>query len=360
MTKPVYVTSPFLPPLEDVTQLLEGVWESGILTHNGPLVQKLERELCDALSVRHMVAVTNGTIALQMAIRALDLRGEILTTPFSWIATCSSIMWEHCQPKFVDIDPETFNIDPSLIEAQITSDTVAIMPVHTFGNPCDVDAIQEIADRRGLKLIYDAAHAVGSTINGKSVLEYGDISATSFHATKLFQTGEGGGCITTDTDLAGRLKRLRFFGHNDQKDIIETGFNGKMTEIHAAIGLAVMPHLQSILDHRSENATLYRELLNPCESITFQKISHGQSNFSYFPIVLDSKSTLGMITDALNKENIFPRRYFHPSLNKIPLLGDMCCPLSESIASRILCLPHSPNVDEHLVEKISQIVLTNT
>lgn len=357
MNDPVYVTRPFLPPLEDVTKLLQGVWESGILTHNGPLVQRLERELCNSLSIRNMVATTNGTVALQMAIRGLELQGEILTTPFSWIATCSSIIWEHCTPKFVDIDRATFNMDPSLIEKAITPKTVAIMPVHTFGNPCDVIAIQEIADRHGLKVIYDAAHAIGSTVDGKSVLEFGDLSATSFHATKLFQTGEGGGCITTDDNLAEKLKRIRFFGHNEQKDIVETGFNGKMTEIHAAIGLAIMPHLSEILKHRSKNSCLYKQLLEPHGCVRFQTVKHGQSNHSYFPVVLESEAAVESAINALANENIFPRRYFHPSLNKIRLLGGESCPKSEEIATQILCLPHFFGVDASLVEKISSILV---
>ena len=357
MNEPVYVTRPFLPPLDEYTELLQGVWESGILTHNGPLVQRLEAELIDILQVSNMVAVTNGTIALQIAIRALNLRGEIITTPFSWIATCSSIMWEYCEPRFVDIDPESLNMDPGKIEAAINSRTVAIMPVHTFGTPCDVHAIQEIADRQKLKVIYDAAHAIGTTVDGKSVLEYGDVSATSFHATKLFQTGEGGACITTDNTLAENLRQLRFFGHDQKKQIVQTGFNGKMTEIHAAMGLAIIPYFSKILEHRIGNANLYESLLSRCKSIQFQSSKHGHSNKSYFPILLDTEAELEAVMSALAAENIFPRRYFHPSLNLIKQIGGDTCPLSESIASRILCLPHSYNITEELAEKIAGIVV---
>lgn len=357
MNDPIYVTRPFLPPFDEYTKLLEGVWESGILTHNGPLVQRLERELCEKLLIDNLVAVNNGTIAIQMAIRALDLKGEIITTPFSWVATCSAIMWEYCTPKFVDIDPATYNIDPSLIEAAITPNTTAIMPVHTFGSPCDVHRIQEVADRHNLKVIYDAAHAIGSTVDGRSVLEFGDISATSFHATKLFQTGEGGGCISTDPDLHSRLQRLRFFGHNDQKEIVETGFNGKMTEIHAAIGVAMIPYLGDVLSHRVTNAEMYRQKLESCDGISFQEIRHGVSNESYFPIVFNSESKLEEVVASLNSENIFPRRYFYPSLNEIKLHNGDRCPQSESIASRILCLPHYYGVDEELIEKITETIL---
>ena len=203
---------------------------------------------------------SNGTIALQMAIRALGLKGEIITSPFTWVATVSAIKWEGCTPRFCDINPETLNLDPSKLEACITPDTVAIMPIHVFGNPCDVDAIQAIADKHGLKVIYDAAHAVGSHYNDKSLLEYGDISATSLRATKLLNTGEGGGCITRDPELNESLKRIRFFGHNDLKtDIIQDGFNGKMTEIHAALGLANLKYHQDVLDDRRKKYHCYRE-----------------------------------------------------------------------------------------------------
>ena len=357
MSNPIYVTRPFIPPFEEYTELLKGPWSTGIFTHNGPLVQRLEKELCEKLSIQNLVAVSNGTIALQMAIRALDLKGEIITSPFSWIATCSSIMWEYCTPKFVDIDPDTYNIDPERIAAAITPDTCAIMPVHTFGSPCDVHRIAEVAQQHNLKVIYDAAHAVGSTVDGNSVLEFGDISATSFHATKLFQTGEGGGCIATDPDLHKRLQRLRFFGHNDQKEIVETGFNGKMTEIHAGIGVAMIPYLEEVLAQRAEKAALYRQHLESCECLSFQKVKHGESNESYFSVLFDTEPRLEAALAALTAENIFPRRYFHPSLNNIKLLNGGSCPISESIASRILCLPHYYGVDEDLVEKISSIVV---
>lgn len=207
----IFVTQPSLAPLEEFTALLKGVWERGILTHNGPLVQQLENEIRNKLSLKHFVAVSNGTIAIQMAIKALEIKGEIITTPFTWVATLSAIQWEGCTPVFCDIEPDTLNIDYSKIEEKITDKTVAIMPVHVFGNPCDVEAIEAIAKKHGLKVVYDAAHAIGSTYKDKSLLEYGDISATSLHATKLFNTAEGGGCITTQDDLFEKLKRIRFF-----------------------------------------------------------------------------------------------------------------------------------------------------
>jgi dTDP-4-amino-4,6-dideoxygalactose transaminase len=340
ITKPVYVTMPSLAPLEEYTEILKGVWESGILTHNGPLVQKFERELCSALNLKNIVAVSNGTIALQMAIKALKLKGEIITTPFTWIATISSIIWEGCTPVFADINPGTLNIDPVKIEEKITSKTCAIMPVHVFGNPCDVEAIGEIAKQYNLKVIYDAAHAVGSTIHGKSILEYGDISATSFHATKLLNTAEGGGVIALDNELHNRLKRIRFFGHNDIKDVVEDGFNGKMTEVHAALGLANLKYYDSVLKDRKEKYLYYKQNLEQTGYLQFQKSEHGDSNYSYLPVIFESEKQLLEKEVILNENKIYPRRYFYPSVNLYDkVVKPSILPVSEDIAKRILCLP---------------------
>ena len=338
--RPVYVTQPSLAPLEEFADILKGVWERGILTNNGPLVQQLEKELCTKLEIPHFAAVTNGTIAIQMAIKALGLKGEIITTPFSWIATMSAIKWEGCTPVFCDIDPQTLNIDPTKIEALITDKTMAIMPVHVFGNPCDVEAIDDMAKKHKLKVIYDAAHAIGSTYKGKSILEYGDISATSLHATKLFNTAEGGGCITKDLYLNEKLKRIRFFGHNEKKDIVEDGFNGKMTEVHAALGIANLKYYNEVLADRKHKYKLYKEALTSIPDLKFQVLKHGESNYSYFSVIFDSEERLLEIGKRLNQENIYPRRYFHPSVNTFNEIIDyQQCPISEGIATRILCLP---------------------
>jgi dTDP-4-amino-4,6-dideoxygalactose transaminase len=356
--KPIFVTRASLAPLEEYTEILKGVWERGILTHNGPLVQQLERELCTELGLSHFVAVSNGTIALQMAIKALELQGEIITTPFTWIATVSAIKWEGCTPIFCDIDPETLNIDPSKIEALITDKTVAIMPVHVFGNPCDVDAIQAIADKYGLKVIYDAAHAIGSTYNGKSLLEFGDISATSLHATKLLNTAEGGGCITTNDALFHKLQRIRFFGHSDDKtDIVEDGFNGKLTEVHAALGLANLKYHPYVFEDRKRKYHVYLELLKNGRGLTFQKIKHGEPNYSYFPVIFESESELLDVEKRLNENNIFPRRYFYPSVNTYTkVVPYQPCPISEDISKRILCLPHYWELKDEEIKKIVQIL----
>lgn len=359
MQNNTYVTMPSLAPIEDFTSLLEGVWESGVLTHNGPLVQQLEMDICNVVGLQNFVAVVNGTVALQMAIRALELHGEIITTPFTWIATISSIIWEHCTPVFVDIDPETLNIDPSKIEEKITVRTSAIIPVHVFGNPCDIDAIDSIAQKHNLKVIYDAAHGVGSSYKGISLLEYGDISATSLHATKLFNTGEGGGCITTSNELHEKLKRIRFFGHDENKDIVEDGFNGKMTEIHAALGLANLKYYDSVLTDRKEKYFHYKSQLEQSDKLSFQKIKHGECNYSYFPVIFESEDLLLKVLEKLSQKGIFPRRYFYPSVNtysKIVPYNEL--PFSEDISKRILCLPLYYTLELSKIDEICTIILS--
>jgi len=354
---PINVTMPSLAPLEEYVEILKGVWERGILTHNGPLVQQFEAELKKTLGLEHFVAVTNGTIAIQMAIKALDLHGEIITTPFTWIATISAIKWEGCTPVFCDIDPETLNIDVNKIEEKITDKTCAIMPVHVFGNPCDVDAIKVIAKKHNLKVIYDAAHSVGSTYKGKSLLEYGDISATSLHATKLLNTGEGGGCITRDQILNERLKRIRFFGHNVEKDVVEDGFNGKMTEIHAALGLANLKYYEEVLEDRKSKYLYYEKNLTEIGGISLQKLSFGETNYSYFPVIFDSEERLLKYENILNLEGIYPRRYFFPSVNLFnKILDYQPAPVSEDISKRILCLPLFWGLSFKMQDKIIELV----
>jgi dTDP-4-amino-4,6-dideoxygalactose transaminase len=316
------------------------VWDRGILTHNGPLVQQLEKDLKSKLGNPYMTVVSNGTIAIQMAIKALELQGEIITTPFTWVATVSAIKWEGCSPVFCDIDPATLNLDPAKIEELITDKTVAIMPVHVFGNPCDVEAIEAIAKKHGLKVIYDAAHAIGSTYRGESLLNWGDVAATSLHATKLLNTAEGGACITKDPELDQKLKRIRFFGHNDAKDVIEDGFNGKLTEVHAALGMANLKYYDQVLEDRKSKYQLYKSLLGDNSGITFQTIKQGETNYSYFPIILESEEKLLEVEKTLAAEQIFPRRYFYPSVNTYTkIVQYQPCPVSEDISKRILCLP---------------------
>ncbi|PMH39144.1 aminotransferase DegT [Vibrio cyclitrophicus] len=353
---PIYVTKPSLAPLSEFTQYLEQVWETGILTHNGPLVQKLESELEKKLHISNLSLVTNGTVAIQMAIKALELKGEIITTPFSWVATVSAIKWEGCTPIFCDIDANTLNIDVNKIEDLITKDTVAIMPVHVFGNPCDVEAIESIAKKHNLKVIYDAAHAVGTNYGEKSVLDYGDISTISLHGTKIFNTAEGGACIANSTELHEKLKRIRFFGHDEHKDVVEDGCNGKVTEIHAALGLANLRYYDDVLDDRKKSYELYVNSLKGIESIRFQTVVEG-CNYSYMPIIFESEDAMIKVESALNAVSIYPRRYFSPSLNNLNhIVKYQEMPISEYISKRILCIPLYFGIGDDAVFKITAIV----
>jgi hypothetical protein len=340
MKSPIYVTQPSLAPLEEFLPYLESIWETGIMTHNGPMVQKLEKALSEYLNVPHVVCVANGTCALQLAIRALDLTGEIITTPFSFIATANIIAWERCRPVFVDIDPGTWNIDPDLIEKNITPQTTAILPVHVFSVPCDVERIQAIANKQGLKTIYDSAHAIATNFQGKSLLSYGDISAVSFHATKLFNTAEGGACITNNAQLAERLRQMRFFGFNSQKEIVDDGMNAKMTEVNAALGLANLKWIEKVKQDRQEKYELYQKLLSQISGISFQTFNPNSYNYSYMPVLFENETLLLKVKERLEKQNIYPRRYFYPSLNQVDIFNSQTSlPVSEQIARTVLCLP---------------------
>ncbi len=357
MRKPIYVTMPTLAPLEEVNELMQGIWESGIMTHNGPLVQRFEKEVCDYLKVPQMVSCCNGTLALQMAIKAIGKQGEIITSPFTFIATISSIIWEHCTPVFVDIAPETLNMDASKIEEKITCHTVAIMPVHVFGNNCDFEAIDAVAEAHNIPVVYDACHSVGATYKGESVFKQGTISVTSFHATKMLNTAEGGGVFTLNKEIDEKLRRIRFFGFQNHADIVEDGFNGKMTEAHAAIGIANLRYLDKALADRKEKYTRYKEILSQNPEIRFQKITTG-SNYSYFPVIFKDEKTALKVVATLNAENIFPRRYFYPSVNTFTkLLPYVPMPMSEDIASRILCLPLHVRMTMGDVMEIAELVL---
>lgn len=356
--KPIFVTQPTLAPLQEYTSLLEEVWTSGILTHNGPKVQSLEAKMKEKLGLFNFSLVLNGTVAIQMAIKALQLKGDIITTPFTWVATISAIHWEGCNPVFCDIDAETLNIDEDKIESLITEDTVAIMPVHVFGTACNVEKIEAIAKKHNLKVIYDAAHAIGSTYKDKSLLQYGDISATSLHATKLFNTGEGGACITNSLELQRKLERIRFFGHNEDKEVVEDGFNGKMTEIHAALGIANLKYFDDVLKDRKEKYLMYLDLLDKSEKLKFQKIKENETNYSYFPVIFSSEEELLKVEKALNDKDIFPRRYFYPSVNTYTnILNHQPTPISEDISQRIMCLPLFYDLTPAEIKSIAEIIL---
>lgn len=337
---PIYVTRPFIPPLEDYQAMLAEVWESRTLTNNGAMTQRLEGALATVLGCHDFVAINNGTTAIQLGIKALALSGEIITTPFTWIATVGAIKAEGCTPRFCDINPKTLNIDVDSIESLITEDTVAIMPVHVFGNPCDVERIQSIADRHNLRVVYDAAHALGATINGSSVLNCGDVSAVSLHATKLLNTGEGGGCISTDAVTNQKIRCARNFGLNEEAIVVQDGVNGKLSEIQAALGLAGLPYLDDILADRRAKYEHYLKKLSGLSALSFQKLNGDGSNRMYFPLILPTEAILLTVCDALNKQKVYPRRYFYPSLTQYEAsaTGD-ATPIADDIANRVLCLP---------------------
>lgn len=333
------VTKPFLPAEKEFKSYVKSIWERQWLTNNGPLVNTFELKLKEYLGLNHLLYVTNGTIALQLAIKALDLTGEIITTPFSFVATTSSIVWQGCKPVFVDIDAGTLNINPAKIEAAITPKTSAILATHVFGNPCDIDAIQQIADKYGLKVIYDAAHCFGTRYKNKSVFEYGDISTTSFHATKLFHTIEGGAVFTQQPDLLKKMALMRNFGYSGTDTFSVEGINAKNCELHAAMGLCNLQHIDAILQKRkclSLNYMLRLSKLN----VQFQQLQSPENfNYAYFPIIFKSEALMKQSKAKLEDAQIYCRRYFYPSLSALPYVKKVSMPVCDSIASRILCLP---------------------
>lgn len=351
------VTKPFLPPQEEYQKYLDGIWKREWLTNNGPLVNELELQLKEYLGLNHLLYVSNGTIALQIAIKALDLKGEIITTPFSYVATTSSIVWEGCEPIFVDIDPQTLNIDPLKIEAAITSKTTGIVATHVYGNPCDIEAIQTIADKYGLKVIYDAAHCFGSKYKGKSVFEYGDISTTSFHATKLFHTIEGGAVFTKDPDILKRMSFLRNFGHNGPEKFEGVGINGKNSEFHAAMGLVNLKYIPEIMQSRYSQSSYYDTKLKnlKAQKPTVQKDS--TFNYAYYPVVFLNESEVLKAKEALEQKKIYPRRYFYPSLSSLNYVQKHDTPVSDDISSRVLCLPLYHDLSKEEQDMISRLLL---
>lgn len=354
----IYVTKPFLPPRKEFDALLDTIWEEGILTNNGPMVQELEKRLQDYLQVKNLLFTSNGTISIQMAIKALELKGEIITTPFSYIATSNAIVWEGCSPVFADIDPETWNLDPSLIESKITKNTVGILATHVFGNPCDDEKISTIAEKHGLPVIYDAAHAFGVKYQGISVFNMGMISTTSFHATKLFHTGEGGAIVCNNDTLNEKLKLIRSFGHC-YDDYYLVGINGKNSELHAAMGLSVLKYIDDIVDKRRELSGLYDTIIS-WTNISKQKIDpEVEYNYGYYPVLLPNDAVRQELMECMMNKGIYPRRYFYPSLNNLKFLcKNDRCKVSENIASRILCLPLYYDIPTSAIETIARLINT--
>lgn len=351
------VTKPFLPGIQEFESYMSSIWERQWLTNNGPLVNELELKLKNYLNVKHLLYVSNGTIALQIAIKALDLKGEIITTPFSFVATTNSIVWEGCTPVFVDIDGETFNIDPAKIEAAITPKTSAILATHVYGNPCDIDAIQKIADQYSLKVIFDAAHCFGTKYKNKSVFDYGDISTTSFHATKLFHTIEGGAVFTKCPDLLRKMALMRNFGHNGPDEFAELGINGKNCEFHAAMGLCNLKQVDDILDKRRLLSFYYWKALTPLKA-KYPKLNEDLDyNYAYFPVLFDSAELMLSCLKALENEKVYCRRYFYPPLSTLPFVAPAYMPVCESVASRIMCLPLYHTLTSSDLDLITRIIL---
>lgn len=350
------VTKPYLPSKEEYLQRVAAIFDRNQLTNQGPEVIEFENRMHEYLKVKHFQYVTNGTIALQLALRSLDItEGEVITTPFSYVATTSSILWERCVPVFVDIEPQNFTIDPQKIEASITSRTKAIMPVHVFGYACNVEAIEEIAKKHNIKVIYDAAHAFGSIYKNRSLCAYGDISTLSFHATKLFHTIEGGACIIKDQKINDKLDLMKKFGHIG--DIpYSLGINAKQDELNAAMGNVLYSHLESIIARRKSISELYSDLLEGKVGRP-RKQNDLQYNFAYYPVLFKNEEELLKIFREMNRYDIFPRRYFYPSLNTLSYLNVRYeCPISEDISSRIACLPLYPDLPLEMVKKIVDII----
>ena len=352
----INVTKTFLPPLEEYTEYLKRIWQSGQLTNQGSILEEFEVAAKDFLRLSHFQFVTNGTLALQIALKALDINeGEIITTPFTYVATTSSILWERCKPVYVDIDPDTLCIDANKIEDAITDKTKAILAVHVFGNMCDVDMIESIAKKHKLKVIYDAAHSFGVIHRGRSALSYGDISICSFHATKLFHTIEGGCIVANDHDVDTKIELIKRFGHN-QDDHIMLGINAKASEFQAAMGLCNLKYVSQNIEARREVSSLYDNLLDGL--VTKQYVGDTERyNYAYYPVILKDEHVLLRIIDALTAKNIHPRRYFYPSLNTIPYVSSIDeCLISEDVARRILCLPLYPGIDKSVIEEACRAI----
>jgi dTDP-4-amino-4,6-dideoxygalactose transaminase len=352
----INVTKTFFPPIEDYYFQVERIWGNQWLTNRGELVLELEEKLKTFLHTNSILITNNGTVPLQIAMKLLANRGEVITTPFSYVATTASIVWENCIPVFVDIHPEYLTIDETKIEAAITSKTTAILATHVFGNPCNIEIIKFIAKKHNLKVIYDAAHCFGVNYKGKSIFEYGDVSTCSFHATKLFHTGEGGALFCNDKELMHQLFYSHNFGHNGPLAFYGLGINGKISELQAAMGLAVLPYMGHIAEERTRVVQYYDTHLDFSDLKKMKLRENTEWNYSYYPVILESDKQLLKVQKELNDNSIFPRRYFYPSLNTIDYVKSQVMPISESIASRILCLPLYVGLQKNELERICKII----
>ena len=365
MSRPITVTQPYLPPLEEFQPYLEQIWQNKWLTNAGPFHQQLEDELARYLGVEHLALFSNGTIALVTALQALRITGEVITTPYSFVATAHSLLWNNLKPVFADIDPDTFNLDPQKIEEAITPQTTAIMPVHVYGRPCDTAAIQKIADTYGLKVIYDAAHAFAVTQGEESVLKAGDLSVLSFHATKVFNTFEGGAIVCPDATTKQRIDYLKNFGFADEVTVVAPGINGKMNEIQAAFGLLQLKHMAEILQRRQEIDNRYRAALAGVKGIRILPLpDNSRQNYSYFPILVEADYPLSRdaLYQKLREHDIYARRYFYPLISAFPMYRGLASatpanlPVASRIAEQVICLPIYPALENSDVDRVIELI----
>jgi len=361
----IYVTQPHLPPLDEFLPYLQQIWNSRVLTNGGTFHQQFERELCEYLGVPYLSLFANGTLALVTALQALRITGEVITTPYSFVATAHSLLWNGVKPVFVDIDPHTMNLDPAKIEAAITPQTTAIMPVHCYGHPCDVDAIQKIADNYNLRVIYDAAHAFGVRNESGSILKHGDLSILSLHATKVFNTFEGGAIICPDAKTKQRIDHLKNFGFVDEVTVVAAGINGKMSEINAAFGLLQLQHIDEALERRKAIDARYRELLRNIPGIRCQAdAGETTANYAYFPIHVEADYPISRdaLFDKFREQGIFARRYFYPLISDFPMYRGLPSasrhnlPIASEAALKVLCLPIYPALTEEQVQRVVSII----
>lgn len=365
MNRPIFVTQPYLPPLEEFTPYLTQIWENKILTNCGPFHQQLEDALCEYLGVEHIALFSNGTLALITALQALRVTGEVITTPYSFVATAHSLLWHGNKPVFVDVEPGTLNIDPAKIEAAITPQTTAILPVHCYGNPCDVVAIQKIADNYNLRVIYDACHAFGVRDQGGSVLRHGDLSCISFHATKVFNTFEGGAIVCPDAKTKQRIEHLKNFGFVDETTVVAPGINGKMSEVNAAFGLLQLQHMGTVMQRREEVDSFYREGLKNVKGVHClpQTASHTR-NYSYFPILVEPDYPLRRdeLYQKLKEQSINGRRYFYPLISEFPMYRGLPSsapsnlPIATQAAQKVLCLPIYPALTRQDQQRVIDVI----
>ena len=362
---PIFVTQPYLPSLSEFVPYLEKIWDSHVLTNGGPMHQQLERALGEYLGVEHIALFNNGTVALLTALQALRISGEVITTPYSFVATAHSLLWNGLKPVFVDIDPVTLNMDPAKIEAAITPQTTAIMPVHCYGTPCDVDAIQKIADIYNLKVIYDAAHAFGVCRDDGSILRHGDLSVLSFHATKVFNTFEGGAIVCPDVKTKQRIDQLKNFGFVDEVTVVAPGINGKMSEINAAFGLLQLQHMDKVMARRREIDARYRQGLKGIKGLqVVDESSATTANYSYFPIFINGDYPISRdaLYQCLKDHGVFARRYFYPLISEFPMYRGLPSakpsnlPVATDIANKVLCLPIYPALSDLDVERVIDLL----